>query len=68
MMGWGSFSVCRQLLETGDKNLLTSAFIWASTPQGFSYWAKVRENPAPLTESDILLIEGIMLEETFITP
>jgi hypothetical protein len=61
------FSTCRQLIETGDKRFLGGAFVWCSTPQGYKYWSEVIQDPAPLTESDILLIEGIILDETFIT-
>jgi hypothetical protein len=61
-------SRCRQLIETGDKNLLITAFPWSKTLQGVRYWENVYYSTAPLTESDILLIEGIILEETFTTP
>ena len=60
--------ICRRLIETGNKELLVDAFPFDATPQGIRYWENVYFDTAPLTESDILLIEGIMLEETFITP
>jgi hypothetical protein len=58
---------CTRFLETGDKCLLSRSFLWADTPQGVSYWSDIASGTILLTESDIVLLEGWILESTFTT-
>lgn len=59
---------CRQLVETRDKELLISSFPWGAIPPSFEHWESIFLGTSPLTESDILLIEEFILDETFTTP
>jgi hypothetical protein len=59
---------CTRFLEIGDKCLLSRSFLWSDTPQGRNYWSGIASGTIPLTESDIILLEGWILESTFTTP
>ena len=58
---------CTRFLETRDKRHLGRSFFWADTPQGVRYWGKIASGTIPLAESDIILLEGWILESTFTT-
>jgi hypothetical protein len=59
---------CTRFLETRDRCHLSRSFYWSDTPQGVSYWGDIAAGIIPLTESDIILLEGWILESTFTTP
>jgi hypothetical protein len=59
---------CTRFLETRCGVHLSRSFFWADTPQGVSYWKKIFSGTSSLTESDIILLEGWILEATFTTP
>jgi hypothetical protein len=56
---------CRSLLDTRDPKFLMESFQWNSTARGGDYWARVYNGIIYLTDEDIILIEGWILEATF---
>jgi hypothetical protein len=56
---------CRRFLDTRDPEFLIKSFQWSSTPKGGDYWAGVYSGRIYLTDEDITLLEGWILESTF---
>jgi hypothetical protein len=56
---------CRRFLKTRNPDDLMWAFRWDSTPQGGIYWSQIHTGTRLLSNSDILLLEGWILEAVF---
>jgi hypothetical protein len=56
---------CRKFLETRSPHHLKGSFFWDDTPQGVGFWIKIYSGSIELSDSDILLLEGWILESIF---
>jgi hypothetical protein len=58
-------SACRSFLDSRDPKYLLDSFQWNISLKGGDYWARIYNGYSDLTDEDIILLEGWILESTF---